>query len=570
MIFSSLNSTRTGINLMESPIWINPWAIGLFFSFLLGFLFTQLYFIDSKNLNKVIKNLTVIIITLAAFFAFTDWIFGGEYLVKDFLTLPAILLFFSFFSGHVFGLLIYYFVFIFGMRVKSILKRSNFAQREVKTDIRNIQKIFPKIMTKSPQRYFKKGKYFIGFDRHEKPIYIDRKVYVSSHKQLIGTTGCGKGKLLQSFIYQDCINDDVPVILLPKSDQKLRQLVTKLANDIGKKVIYIELLGIHPQLNLFRNKSVTQIVELLEAAFGLSDRGTDADYYRLHDRASCQLFAKFAYGKTQCLSELVNGFLVEYEVELKNSPKFTSDLLELCSLQSINAGSFGFSIEALLAKNAVIYISGSMRHSVAVKVQKLLLLSVMQACETRAECAENHVGIYLDEFKYLISRPALEALGAIRDKKAHVTVAHQSLGDLRDCGADLDPESVVASINENCSLKFAYKVHDPDTADWLSRMTGTILVDDEQRSFTTNNAFIEVDTHERSLRQAERALYDPNMFLSLPLGGAIIIGNGLAEFASIASIELDDRLAVINPTVIETDTITEAANTSIKDLIDVG
>jgi hypothetical protein len=307
---------------------------------------------------------------------------------------------------------------------------------------------------------------------------------------------------------------------------------------------------------------------LLEVFCGLTDKGTDADFYRLHGRASCHLFAKFVYRKKERFSELVNCFLVEYEAELKDSPKFVADLIELSSMTCIDAGESGFSIEGLLASNSVIFIEGSMRHSVAVKIQKLLLLSVMQACETRAAHAENFVGIYLDEFKYLISRPALEALGAIRDKKAHVTIAHQSLGDLRDCGADLDPDSVVASINENCALKWAFKVHDPDTADWLARMTGTILVDEELRKFTTNSAMIEVDEHQRSLKQTDRPLFDSNMFLSLPLGGAVIIGDGLAKFASISPISLDENLDVIKPTLTPQNSFT-GNSVTLSGLIDV-
>ena len=136
----------------------------------------------------------------------------------------------------------------------------------------------------------------------------------------------------------------------------------------------------------------------------------------------------------------------------------------------------------------------------------------------------------MDEFKCLISRPALEALGAIRDKRAHVIIAHQSLGDLRDCPADLNAESVVASVNENCGIKLAYAIKDPDTADWLARMSGSILVDDETRQVKTNAGLTEVRNSDRTLRQSERNLIDTNMLQALPERCAVLYGAGLAQF----------------------------------------
>jgi hypothetical protein len=469
------------------------------------------------------------------------------------------------------GFIVFYVTSLVWDSIKSILTKNNFSNRDAKTDIRTVEQFLPKLTVKPCTKHYKKGSHFLGYDRYSKPIFVDRHVYVSTHKQFIGTTGCGKGKQIQSHVYQDVLNGDTPVVFNPKPDEKQRMLISLTAKKFNCKVVYIELLGSRPQLNIFKNKNIQQIEELLEVAFNLSEQGTDADFYRLNDRKANKLFSKFIYKRKDRFSTNVTEFLKEFEFELKEAEKYKNDLMELSSLIAIDSGDKGLSIESILDEQSILYIGGSMRYNLAVKAQKLLLLSVMQACESRNMKNANYVGVYLDEFKYLISRSAMEALGALRDKKAHVTLAHQSLGDLRDCGAGLSEESVISSVNENCGLKLAFKVHDPDTADWLARMTGTILVDDEQRKFSTNKAFVEVSEHERTLRQSERALIDSNMFMSLPRGCGVVIGDGLSKFVSTVPIKLDENLAVMLPTEVEDDEYfyTQERKTN-RDLIDVG
>jgi len=201
---------------------------------------------------------------------------------------------------------------------------------------------------------------------------------------------------------------------------------------------------------------------------------------------------------------------------------------------------------------AVIYVRGSMRNPKILKLQRMFLLSVMQFIESRDRESARHICIFLDEFKYLIGKQSLEALSAIRDKKAHVLIAHQSLGDLKDCASDLNPESVVSSINENCSIKISYAVKDPDTADWLARMSGSILVDDETRQVKANVGLTEVRENGRSLRQAERNLIDTNMLQSLPERCAVLFGAGLARFFFTSAILVKKTTFAITPVKIAT------------------
>ncbi|MBN0070740.1 hypothetical protein JTL64_35760, partial [Pseudomonas aeruginosa] len=70
-------------------------------------------------------------------------------------------------------------------------------------------------------------------------------------------------------------------------------------------------------------------------------------------------------------------------------------------------------------------------------------------------------------------------------------------------------------VVENAKFKLVYRVMDPDTAEWVARMSGTILVDDELRKAKTDNMLTETIDSERTIRQAERYFIDSNMILNL-------------------------------------------------------
>jgi hypothetical protein len=234
--------------------------------------------------------------------------------------------------------------------------------------------------------------------------------------------------------------------------------------------------------------------------------------------------------------QFADFFAANHEL-VESARKFYADLEELVFTPCAQA-STGADLPALLAAGAVIYVRGSTRNPRILKLQKIFLLSCMQTIEVRERASARHVAIFLDEFKYVISRPAIEALGAIRDKRAHVIVAHQTLGDLEDCGRDLTAQAVIGAVVENCAIKLAYKARDPDTALWLSKLSGTILVDDETRTIERNLGLTEKQS-QRTLRQAERPLIDINQLLMLPKRTAVLFGVGHAQFIYTSPVRVD-------------------------------
>ena len=433
--------------------------------------------------------------------------------------------------------------------IKRSLTKKTSSQRDGRTDVRDIATILPSRNTNyDPKKYFRRRKVFIGLSESGIPRYISTGEWRSSHCDLIGTTGSGKGVAAGVLIAQSISQGEAVFVLDPKEDEFLPHLLGQEARENDRPFYFIDLTGDKPQWNPYEYKTANEIEELLSGAFGQVSQGGIDDFYRGKDRACSRLFAKEFARCPAPVNDVYLSLLKSHPDAVEEAAKFNDDMLEVAQSPVTNVVD-GFDIGKSICEGAVVYVRGSMRSPKVLKLQKSFVLSVMQNCESRDREAARSVAIFLDEFKYLISRPALEALGAIRDKRAHIILAHQSLGDLKDCPKDIDPQSVLSSVNENCRLKLAYRVNDPDTADWLSRMSGTILIDDETRIFQSVPGLAEVKAPNRHLRQAERPLIDSNMLLSLPKSCAVLFGSELAKYVFISPVRVKKEDGYLCPTV---------------------
>ncbi len=416
--------------------------------------------------------------------------------------------------------------------ISSLLTKRFGRQRAGRTDIRSVSAVLPGALQEAydPEQYFrpKKGM-FLGLNELRKPIYLPTSDWRSSHCQIVGTTGSGKGVAAGVLLTQAVEQGEAVVVIDPKNDEFLPMVMARAAMKASVQFVYLDLTGSKAQWNPFWGKSEQETEELLTAGLGMGDSGSDADFYRVEDRRVARRFAAFCSQQTDAVHRQFAGFYAANPDLIDAAKKLYADLEELVFTPCVQSTT-GISLSSLLQAGAVIYVRGSTRNPRILKLQKIFLLACMQAIEVRDRETARHVVLFLDEFKYVLSRPAIEALGAIRDKRAHVIVAHQTLGDLEDCGRDLTPQAVIGAVVENCAIKLAYKARDPDTALWLSKLSGTILVDDETRIIARNIGLTETQTAERTLRQAERPLVDTNQMLMLPKRTAVLFGVGHAQF----------------------------------------
>lgn len=400
-------------------------------------------------------------------------------------------------------------------------------ERDKKTDIRKINTISQtQTETYNPIEYMKKDSdsWFIGLNEQGKPLYFEEKNL--PHVEVCGTTGSGKGVVLGVIVSQCIARKEAVFILDPKNDEWLPHVAKAAADEVGEKYNFIDLTADEFQFNLFEDATSSEVEELLIAGFELGDKGQASDFYKIADRKMARFISEqMKYGET------AQSLYVQYSAFLeKEAPGFAGKFRELAEITAVNAKS-GISLKQIIENGGMAYIVGSMRNTKITRIQKMLLVRLIQVAEKRDRMQGplRQVCVVLDELKYHLSRTALEALGASRDKGLHVVMAHQSVADLRDCPQDLEPDAVVGAVLENTRIKIVYRVEMPETAEIFAKKSGTILVDDEVRFVERSLSLADQMKPHRHVKQAERFLVDENMFLSLPHRCCVVFGIGLPK-----------------------------------------
>ena len=419
------------------------------------------------------------------------------------------------------------------------IRRSGLA-RDARTDIRTVAALLPAARERYDPRPHcaEADSLFAGLDERGRPVRLARELWRRSHVDIVGMTGSGKGVLAGVLLSQAVRQGEAVFAVDPKRDRYAPRVLAQAARAAGVDYFELDLAAEAGGWNPLAGKTAAEIEELFVSCFGLEERGGDADFYRLQDRQAARECARLAAEQGLAPAALLAEFRTLPAA--RKAGMFLAALEELAGADDPAAAPAAApDLARALEAGAVVYVRGALRHPRTCRLQRMFVLSAIQHCERRGPGRGRHACLFLDEFRYLVSAPVLEALASLRDKRAHLVLAHQTLHDLRRVTAELDPEQVVASVAENCGLKFAYRVHDPDTALWLARMSGSIRAADELRSLETDRLLTERGRDERALRQTERHLVDTNMLQSLPPRCAVLYGDGLAKFAFTSPVPVD-------------------------------
>ncbi|MCR4304901.1 MAG: TraM recognition domain-containing protein [Gallionella sp.] len=457
-------------------------------------------------------------------------------------------------------------------RILAKFKKTSHLERNHKTDVREIHKFLPAAALEfQPLKYVNLSKgIFLGLDEDEKPIYINIPSSTSApHIQVAGTTGAGKGVSLGVMAAQFLERGEAVFYCDPKNDEWAPHVLCSAAERTGKPFHFVNLNRPNgAQFNPFAGATEEEAFELFQAGFSLTRRGDPSDFYNIADRREAGITAKLMAEQNLNIAQAYAARREVLQDPATGAENFAGLLREMAETPSINAGlGDGVDLEKIIQDGGCVYVVGSMRNDIIKTVQRILLVRLIQLAERRDRLAGNlrPVCIVLDEVKYHLSRPALEGISAARDKNVHFVLAHQSLGDLRDCPNDMNPDAVVDAVVENCRIKICYRLLNPVTAEWFAAMSGTIQVDDEVRNVRRNVAQSETVLPERSIRQTERYFVDVNMLLNLPYAVGVIYGDGLPKFASIRPIQVEKSMKSIS-----IKTVNGTSAPSAKDAIALG
>ena len=413
-------------------------------------------------------------------------------------------------------------------------------------DIRQVFAAGEEIYQYDPRRYFNESKgVFIGLaDGTLKPRYVPWNDYRSTHMQVLGSTGFGKGVATAMFLAQSLEAGEAVVVFDPKNDKFAPNVLYQVAQDCGAPFYLIDLRpGQKSQINIFRDCDAADIEEVLNTAFDMAEKGDITDFYRLFDRKAATDVCAIATAakRSPTMRDLVAATYQSKQVSIedKKAIKFQADLEELAKLEAINALE-GHNLAQILSQRAVIYVVGSTRKVQTVRAQKMLLLRLLQIIENRDLRNPRPVAMMLDELKYLLSTAVLQALGTVRDKGCHIMLAHQAIEDLKDCGG-LEPNAVRGAVVVNTGLKLIYRSSDPDTLEWASDLSGTIVVKQES-SHMQQGMF---HAAEGQYRDIERNYITKNEILAMPKQTGMFYGSGLATIVKVSPLPAGSRPQVI-------------------------
>ena len=382
-----------------------------------------------------------------------------------------------------------------------------------------------------PTRYMclKKG-VFVGLDEKERAVYVPLKEF-RRHWEIIGQTRAGKGLGACTLLDQAAQLGECVVILDPKGDTFMPSVMAASAQRAGVPFTLIDLReGQPPQLNLLAGCTPQDIEEMLIQVFDLTEKGDNADIYRIQDRAAARLIA----GSGACsFPELYDK--AAQMLDQSKTRRLYEALRELAFLPAIQTAA-GIDLSEIVGRPGILYVTGSTRYEPVVRLQKAILLRVLQILDKRGQEKEGiWTALFLDEFKYLLSPAALQALGVIADRRCHLLLAHQSLGDLRD--TTLPAAAVEGAVLVNCALKLLFRTNDPDTATWEARVCGTVPVHTE----VTQKTIFKFHNAEGSWRESARPIFDENILQSLPPFCAILVGAGVPQKVRFGFLPVGER-----------------------------
>ncbi|OTG91766.1 hypothetical protein B9T24_15745 [Acinetobacter sp. ANC 4654] len=410
-------------------------------------------------------------------------------------------------------------------------------QRDLKTDIRDIQSNFKSVLQYDPQKFFFPEKWFFGLDTKGNPIYFCMKKLL--HTQITGASGFGKSVLLGLLAFQAILKREATIIFDPKQggDEWLPHICYKAAQVSNIPYFFVDLRRSSAQLNLFNGMTSNQIINLLIVGLLLDERGDAADYYRAKSRKMARFVGK-NYQNGMTLKEISDTY-DEY-FRKNEADGFADALQELAEVESVNARE-GISLKDAMDQGYVIYVAGDWEDPKHITIQRMLLARIVQIASERDNTLETpkQVCVILDELSFQISKIFGDALKVIRDKGLHFILAHQSIKDLINVPDNMDAQAFAGSVVANCPLKFTYRAVDNETAQYFAEFSGEVLVDDESRNIEKTLSLTDRVTGEKQIRQTERNLIDLNMMLSLPRGTGVLFGNGVAQISTICPIEVE-------------------------------
>lgn len=398
-------------------------------------------------------------------------------------------------------------------------KQSNESESDIRTErLRYNPKSF------NPEDYYDNtnNKIFLGIDSNNKAIYVPASTWLETNMMITGPTRYGKGVVIGCLMDQAIRRGDQLIYIDPKNDKFAAKIMLQTCAQFDRPFYYVSLndetVG---YWSPFEGGKRRDAYNRLISIFGMMENSGDADFYKAMEKKVFNRLIKLddpfdiesIYKKVKFHNETVQDDadrLLKIEAQLENWRQ----------VESLNPPKNfkGFSLEKAMLENAVVYFQGSLNDEVVKTATKSFILEVIQESARLDKQRKTHLTLIIDEVRFLVSKTLADALATIVGFRVNIVTACQSINDLKTPDdINLDGEATYRSISTNSQLKLVYGGADSDTAEWVAKLSGSIVKQvTSMERVAVKAAGAEAWELGRTIKPLEEALIPENVALTLP------------------------------------------------------
>lgn len=416
------------------------------------------------------------------------------------------------------------------------------------------------VLRRFSRRHFEQGRrksgpdaYFAGIDAETgKPVYVSDESRMM-HTHILGVTGAAKteGGIVPALVH-DILWGCGAIIIDMKGDKDLLERIAAVVKAAKReKDFYYFGLAKPSWSNTYnplgrgnpseqKDKYISSLVwteeyykkvaeiALLKVCKSLQALGRPVTFQTL----------KFLLSDLKRLKDLSaelvkNGLPDDIAELLRVLNNNTQNLAGLLSdLMAVVDSDFGhlFDVAAgeidlvdVYQKNKIVLfqLNTGLYQETSVRLARLILQDIKTMSNlVQANLSQDERGffpIFVDEFATIAFPGFIDLLNKARSSKIAITIAHQSLGDLKQYG-----DYIGSQVNENTNNKLIFRQTDPDSVNLLTQMGGTAAAD---KLTVQTSQFLggTVETGVGSSRTVEKFRIDPNLIKELPRGYAVLM-----------------------------------------------
>lgn len=372
--------------------------------------------------------------------------------------------------------------------------------------------------------YAKDASYmFVGLDEHGKPLTIPMDTWRETNMQIIGPTRYGKGVVAGNIMDQVVRMGDALFYIDPKKDRWAPHVLLQACKATGRPFYYLALhdnaIGYwSPFTGGNRRDAYTRLTNIFEMQEG-GDAGTD--FYKAQEKKLFNRIVTLDQSfRLQDIYMTIKSWNDRAKDDKEKALKIEAQLENWRQIGALNPPEEieAFSIEKALLEGGVVYVQGDLMDETVKKATKAFIMELIQESMRLASKRERHVTIVIDEVRFLVSKMLADALATAVGSRVNIVTMYQSILDLKTPDdVNLDGEAILQSVNVNSQLKLIYGGADAETAEWVSKMSGTRTkkVTAMERTNVRTAGAEEWDKG-RTIKTLEEALIPENVVLTLP------------------------------------------------------